>query len=78
MNGVQYAKIDDKGLHIVHDGKQKLLEVDHIVICAGQESQKIAHAETSKKTTIIGGALKAGELDAKRAIREGAQVSSKI
>ena len=76
MGGVQYAKIDDQGLHIVHQGAQKLLEVDHIVICAGQVENRIP--SDSHKVAVIGGALKAGELDAKRAIRDGAILANQI
>ncbi|WP_313177469.1 NADPH-dependent 2,4-dienoyl-CoA reductase, partial [Massilia sp.] len=38
LAGVQYDRIDDAGLHITVGGEQKLLEVDNVVICAGQES----------------------------------------
>jgi 2,4-dienoyl-CoA reductase (NADPH2) len=74
LSSVQYDKIDDHGLHITVDGKQSILEVDNVVICAGQlpnrellEPLKAAGIETH----LIGGANEAAELDAKRAIEEG-------
>ena len=39
LSGVSYDRVDDAGLHItLQDGTQQLLEVDHVVVCAGQES----------------------------------------
>ncbi|SMC65965.1 2,4-dienoyl-CoA reductase [Desulfocicer vacuolatum DSM 3385] len=81
MAGVVYEKFDDRGLHIVHDGNKKVLAVDHVVICAGQESRvELAHAleEMSISCHIIGGAHKAGELDAKAAISQGAFLAAEI
>ena len=74
LAGVEYLKIDDAGLHIRHKDKTEVLAVDNIVICAGQLPQR--DLETGLKELKlnfhrIGGAEKAGELDAKRAIREG-------
>jgi 2,4-dienoyl-CoA reductase (NADPH2) len=74
MTGVRYEKIDDFGLHIVHDGKQKTLAVDHVIICTGQESDNALYRqlrEIGQPVHIIGGARKAAELDAEAAIREG-------
>lgn len=79
--GASYEKIDDQGLHIVVNGQPKLLEVDHVVICAGQEpfTAMYEQLQTAGKTVhLIGGALEAGELDAKRAIRQGAELASVI
>jgi 2,4-dienoyl-CoA reductase (NADPH2) len=71
QGSVEYLKIDDAGLHIAVEGKERVLDVDTVVICAGQdpcrelvpglEAAGIAH-------TLIGGADVAAELDAKRAI----------
>ena len=78
LSAVEYLKVDDHGLHITVKGAPRLLEVDHIVLCAGQESltelmpQAGQVAATGPKFHRIGGAALAGELDAKRAIREGA------
>jgi 2,4-dienoyl-CoA reductase (NADPH2) len=69
--GCDYLKIDDAGLHISIDGKQQALDVDTIVICAGQEPRRdmVAGLEAAGiEYTLIGGADVATELDAKRAI----------
>ncbi len=74
LSGVNYEKIDDEGLHISIDGEAKLLEVDNVIICAGQESNRdlFDELETSGISVhLIGGVKLASELDAKRAIREG-------
>ncbi len=81
LSGVQYEKIDDDGLHIVLEAKQRCLAVDHVVICAGQEplrelEQSLQGAGMS--TYIIGGADVAEELDAKRAIDQGFRLAAKI
>jgi 2,4-dienoyl-CoA reductase (NADPH2) len=82
LAGVEYRKIDDKGLHITVDGKERVLEVDNVVICAGQESLKeLMPAEPGKtgpRFHLIGGAALAAELDAKRAIRDGAETAVRI
>ncbi|MEG1092065.1 MAG: NADPH-dependent 2,4-dienoyl-CoA reductase, partial [Acinetobacter sp.] len=70
--GANYEKIDDQGLHIVVNDKPAVLEVDHVIICAGQESYTAMFDElkaAGKNVHLIGGAKEAGELDAKRAIR---------
>ncbi|HVF62562.1 MAG TPA: NADPH-dependent 2,4-dienoyl-CoA reductase [Casimicrobiaceae bacterium] len=78
LAGITYERIDDDGLHCVVDGQRKVLSVDTIVVCAGQQPQRelvpdllrlgIAH-------TLIGGADVAVELDAKRAIEQGTRVA---
>jgi 2,4-dienoyl-CoA reductase (NADPH2) len=82
MAGVQYERIDDAGLHITVGGEQKLLEVDNVIICAGQESlAELMPSEESKagpRFYKIGGAALAAELDAKRAIREGAELAARL
>ena len=82
LRGVQYKAVTDEGLWIETDGQAQLLRVDTVVVCAGQESIKdIMPSETEKtvaKYHIIGGAKLAAELDAKRAIREGAEIATKI
>jgi 2,4-dienoyl-CoA reductase (NADPH2) len=79
--GVTYKKIDDKGLLIEVDEKEKLLEVDNIIICAGQlplrELQQ-GLEQAGITTHLIGGADVAAELDAKRAIRQGAELAARI
>jgi 2,4-dienoyl-CoA reductase (NADPH2) len=71
LGGVEYVKIDDAGLHIRVNGEERLLPVDSVVLCAGQESERglVADLEAAGiEHTVIGGADVAGELDAKRAI----------
>ncbi len=74
LGQVQYVKIDGEGLHILHEGKPKLLAVDNVVICAGQNSVRDLYDALLAKgmaVTLIGGAKLAAEVDAKRAIEEG-------
>lgn len=84
LSGVNYERIDDSGLHITFGEKHekpRLLEVDTIVICAGQESVRDLVDELTVAgvvTHIIGGADVAGELDAKRAIEQGTRLAAKI
>ena len=81
MGNVNYERIDDQGLHISIDGEQQLLKVDHIVVCAGQVSNRDL-VETlggrGLSVHIIGGAQKAAELDAKYAIREGSELAARL
>lgn len=79
--GATYNKIDDQGLHITINEQTTVLDVDHVVICAGQESYTAMFdqlEQVGKKVHLIGGAKEAGELDAKRAIRQGAELAAKI
>lgn len=84
LSGVNYERIDDAGLHITFGEKHekpRLLEVDTIVICAGQESVRDLVDELTVAgvvTHIIGGADVADELDAKRAIEQGTRLAAKI
>jgi len=85
MAGVQYERIDDAGLHITVGGERRLLAVDNVVICAGQESlAELMPPEGSSgsghgpRFHKIGGAALAAELDAKRAIREGAELAARL
>jgi 2,4-dienoyl-CoA reductase (NADPH2) len=76
--GVQYDKIDDLGLSITVDGKPEVLDVDTIVICAGQEPRRelVAGLEAAGiPFQLIGGADVALELDAKHAIEQGTRVA---
>jgi 2,4-dienoyl-CoA reductase (NADPH2) len=78
LSGCDYQKIDDKGLHLSINGQAQLLEVDTIVICAGQEPCRELQAELTKPTHLIGGADVAAELDAKRAIDQGTRLAAMI
>ena len=78
MAGVEYDRIDDVGLHVKIDGRAQVLDVDTVVICAGQESRRDlvpGLAALGIRTTVIGGADMAVELDAKRAIEQGTRVA---
>lgn len=78
---VTYQKIDDDGLHYTQNNTQKLLKVDHIVVCAGQTPLKELYEpliDLGKKVHVIGGAYFASELDAKRAIDQGARLAAKL
>lgn len=81
LNNVEYQKIDDDGLHILQNGEPKRLPVDTVIICAGQEPLRELQAEIEASgipVHLIGGADKAGELDAKRAIDQGSRLASVI
>ncbi len=82
MRGVQYKAVTNEGLWVEMNGHDQLLRVDTIVVCAGQESVKDLMPAEGEKTLanyhIIGGAKLAAELDAKRAIREGAELAAKL
>ncbi len=80
-SGVAYERIDDAGLHITVDGQPQLLEVDNVVLCAGQEPQRELHAALSAagcSVHLIGGADVAAELDAKRAIVQGTTLAASL
>lgn len=81
LKGVQYKRIDDVGLHIQVNEQEQLLEVDNIIICAGQNSQRELQADLEAnniKVSLIGGADLATELDAKRAIKQGTMVAARL
>ena len=78
LPGVTYRKIDDAGLHITVDGQDRLIVADTIVVCAGQEPQRELQAAlvaAGVAVHLIGGADKAAELDAKRAIQQGFELA---
>ena len=74
MAGVTYEKIDDDGLHITQAGTAHLLQVDSIVLCAGQEPERGLAADLPQ-AHLIGGADVAAELDARRAIDQGTRLA---
>ena len=78
LAGVTYRKIDDAGLHITVDGQDRLLEVDNVIVCAGQDPNRELQAVLQAQGVavhLIGGADKAAELDAKRAIKQGTELA---
>ena len=82
MAGVQYDRIDDAGIHVTVGGEARLIPVDNVIVCAGQDSlTELMPAEgvqTKARFHKIGGAALASELDAKRAIREGAELAARL
>jgi 2,4-dienoyl-CoA reductase (NADPH2) len=87
--GVSYDRIDDDGLHVTvgrgepgesdQPAERRTLAVDHVVVCAGQESVRDLYDElvaAGVEAHLVGGADVAAELDAKRAIRQGTEVAA--
>ena len=79
LSNVQYERVDDAGLHVRVDGQPQVLEVDTVVVCAGQVRNNSLHEELSARggasVHIIGGAHEAAELDARRAIDQGTRLA---
>ena len=81
LGGVEYLGVDDGGLHLRVDGSEQTLPVDHVIICAGQESRRglfDALQAKGQRSHLIGGAHVAAELDAKRAIAEGSRLAASL
>jgi 2,4-dienoyl-CoA reductase (NADPH2) len=81
LSGVSYERIDDAGLHIVVDGQQQCLPVNHVIICAGQEPRRDLEEglrAANVPVSLIGGADVANELDAKRAIDQGTRLAATL
>ncbi|MGB7364674.1 MAG: NADPH-dependent 2,4-dienoyl-CoA reductase [Rhodococcus sp. (in: high G+C Gram-positive bacteria)] len=81
LSGVNYERIDDDGLHITVDGRARTLDVDTVVVCAGQESVRDLLDELTaagRAVDVIGGADVAAEVDAKRAIDQGTRLAASI
>ncbi len=84
VGGVNYERITPEGLWVSYgEGREdlQLIEVDTIVLCAGQEPVRELQAPleaAGRRVHLIGGALEAGELDAKRAIRQGVELAARL
>ncbi|MCF6275634.1 MAG: NAD(P)/FAD-dependent oxidoreductase, partial [Robiginitomaculum sp.] len=81
INGAEYVKIDDAGLHVLVRGTPEILAVDTIIICAGQTSLRSLYdglKASQVNTHLVGGAFEAGELDAKRAIDQASRLAARI
>jgi 2,4-dienoyl-CoA reductase (NADPH2) len=81
LNGVTYEHIADDGLHIRRAGRPQVLSVDNVVICAGQQPQRIlwdALRDMGIPCYRIGGADQAAELDAYRAIDQGFRLALRL
>ena len=73
IKGVEYRRIDDSGVHITIDGKEMLVAADTVIVCAGQDPRRELQGHH-----VIGGAKEASELDAKRAMLEGAELAARL
>lgn len=92
IGGVSYDKVDDAGLHVtITTGEgdkavteKRILDVDHVVLCAGQVSVNKLHTELSADMSksfnlhLVGGAEFAGELDAKRCIKLASELAASL
>ncbi len=82
VSGATYGRVDDAGLHVSVDGEERVLDVDHVVLCAGQESVRGLYDELLARRPdglhLVGGADVAAELDAKRAIEQGTRVAAAL
>lgn len=82
VSGTTYGRVDDTGLHVTVDGEERVLDVDHVVLCAGQESVRGLYDELLALRPdglhLVGGADVAAELDAKRAIEQGTRVAAAL
>ena len=81
LPGCRYELIDEAGVHLTHKGDRRILEVDSVVVCTGQESLRELYDElyaSGIKAILIGGADKAAGLNARRAIRQGAKVGAML
>jgi 2,4-dienoyl-CoA reductase (NADPH2) len=81
LNGVEYHKIDDQGLHISINGQPQLLAVDTVIVCAGQLPLRALYDELQNSglnVSLIGGAYEAAELDAKRAINQASYLAAAV
>jgi 2,4-dienoyl-CoA reductase (NADPH2) len=82
VSGASYDRVDDAGLHLTVDGAPVLVECDHVVVCAGQESERSLYDDLvlagHQGVHLVGGADVAAELDAKRAIAQGTRVAAAL
>lgn len=78
---VEYQKVDDQGFHITTKGEDQILDVDHVIICAGQEPLRDMYDElvaAGHTVHLIGGANIAEALDAKKAIKEASYLAATL
>ncbi|MCW2817502.1 MAG: NADPH-dependent 2,4-dienoyl-CoA reductase, partial [Marmoricola sp.] len=81
LTGVTYERVDDAGLHLSVDGVPRLLDVDHVVVCAGQESVRDLYDDlvaAGRPAHLVGGADVAAEVDAKRAIAQATELAARL
>lgn len=78
MPSCDYQRIDDEGLHITVGNESKVLPVDNVIICAGQDPLRELADGLLMPHHLIGGADVASELDAKQAINQGTRLAAEI
>lgn len=81
LAGVTYKAITATGIEVEIAGETQTIAVDNVIICAGQEPLRAMQSEllqAGQSVHLIGGADVAAELDAKRAIRQGAELAAAI
>jgi 2,4-dienoyl-CoA reductase (NADPH2) len=78
LKGVEYRRIDAAGVHVTIDGKEMLVPADTVIVCAGQDPRKWGQTPFPSSFHLIGGAREATELDAKRAMLEGAELAAEL
>jgi len=81
LKGVEYRRIDAAGVHVAVDGKESVIPADTVILCTGQEPRRgLADAleRAGRTPRVIGGARLASELDAKRAMLEGAELAASL
>ena len=77
LKGVEYRRIDEAGVHILHDGTEAVIPADTVIVCAGQEPLR-PPLGNGLRPHLIGGAREAGELDAERAMLEGVRLAAAL
>ena len=81
LTEVKHERFDDEGLHVRVAGRPRVLEVDNVVVCAGQlvRDELVAPLKAlGVEVHTIGGAQLAAELDAKRAIDQGTRLAAQL
>lgn len=81
INSVSYQRIDDEGLHLLVGNDPRTLDVDTVIVCAGQEPLQALHTELHNRglsSELVGGAFEARELDAKAAINQASWLAAAI
>ncbi|MBM7368655.1 NADPH-dependent 2,4-dienoyl-CoA reductase [Gordonia hydrophobica] len=81
LAGVEYDRVDDEGLHFVHDDEKQVLAVDNVILCTGQDSNTTLYDDLRARDVhahLIGDADLAAELDAKRAIDQGTRLAAAL
>jgi len=81
LGGVTYERIDEAGLHTRIDGQSRVLAVDNVIVCAGQQPRRDLYDELKSREIdahLIGGADIAAELDAKRAIAQATELACRL